>query len=124
VTVGTFRYVHTSWRRGESDEVFVEDYRGVYSLACPICGQRSRLRKKMHPVRVDRRGRITIGRAIMCPKRECGWFVRVEKGVALDTRESSRVTGPGTPAVEPPPRKHCRDRGVELSASEKRGLFS
>lgn len=117
---GQFIYRRSAGKQVEF-EVFVDQYAsGTLSIACPCCGRRSKLNPHArevpirsggsrmipgHKVSVDRRGRVTIDRPVICPNESCGWFVRVEKGLALDSKSREdyspdRSDVPSTPLVE------------------------
>jgi hypothetical protein len=54
----------------------------AYSIKCPICARRSSL--SHHRVSMDEWGHVSILPGLRCPNRECGWYVRVIDGRAID----------------------------------------
>jgi hypothetical protein len=54
-----------------------------YSIACPMCGRRSRLNPATHRIHVIF-GKTCVDRPIGCPNLACGWYVNVWLGVASD----------------------------------------
>lgn len=123
---GYFIYRRSAGRIVELDVAILKDAGGL-SIECPMCGRRSRLNPLTrvlkirdrevpvagHRVLVDRRGRVTVTRPVLCPNSACGWHVRVTKGRAVD---ACPVDEPGREdALRVPIRKSFTEARVPLS---------